>query len=149
MARLTAPFIGVALLAGAAWIATQSYEKNFADPALDPETQQRLGVQLLEFPRQLAPVPNHADVWQAIFIQPKFCDALCQGAITEQTKLGIQVIQPGDDAYDDLHDVTSAEHYASHQNKVLLVNPEGKFSGSIQPPYTAKRLNATLEALND
>lgn len=149
MARLTAPFIGVALLAGAAWIATQSYEKNFADPALDPETQQRLGVQLLEFPRQLPAVPNHADVWQAIFVQPKFCDALCQGAITEQTALGIQVVTPSDAAYEDLYDVTSAENYATHQNKVLLVNPEGKFSGSIRPPYTAQRLNAALSALND
>lgn len=149
MARLTTPFIGVALLAGAAWIATQSYQKNFADPALDHETQQRLGVQLLEFPRQLPPVPNHGDVWQAIFVQPKFCDALCQGSITEQTQLGIQVVQPSDTAYEDLYEVTSAENYANHQNKVLLVNPEGKFSGSIQPPYTAERLNAALSALNE
>lgn len=149
MSRLTAPFIGVALVAGAFWVATQSYQKNFAAPALTPEEQQNLGVQLLEFPRNIPPLERlKAGQWQAINLQPTLCDAVCQGQMAHLATLGVHVVPQSQAAYQDLVQVTSAENYAAHQGKVLLINPEGKFAGSILPPYDKSRLNMALKALN-
>lgn len=149
MSRLSAPFIGVALVAGAFWVATQSYQKNFSDPALSPEAQQNLGIQLLEFPRNVPPLERlTAGKWQAINLQPKVCDAVCQGQMAQQASFGVHIVPPSQAAYQDLVQVTSADNYAIHQGKVLLINPEGKFAGSIKPPYDKSHLGNILNALN-
>ena len=100
MSRFTAPFIGVALIAGAFWVATQSYQKNFSGPALSAEEQQRLGVLLLEFPRNIPPLTRlKVGQWQAIRLQPSVCDAVCQGQMAQQATLGIHIVPASQAAY--------------------------------------------------
>lgn len=149
MSRLTAPFIGVALVAGAFWVATQSYQKNFAGPALDEAKQAELGIQLIEFPRQVPPIERlEQGQWQLISLQPSICDAVCQGSMVQQAAAGIHVVPATQAAYTDLEQVTSAENYAAHQGKALLLNKEGRFAGSLIPPYNKERVAAALDALN-
>lgn len=149
MSRLTAPFIGVALVAGAFWITTQSYQKNFAGPALDETQQAELGIQLIEFPRQVPPIERlEQGQWQLISLQPSICDAMCQGSMVQQAASGIHVVPPTQAAYTDLEQVISAENYIAHQGKALLLNKEGRFAGSLLPPYNKERVSAALQALN-
>lgn len=149
MSRLSAPFIGVALVAGAFWVATQSYQKNFSGPALDDAQQAELGIQLIEFPRQVPPIERIAQgQWQLISLQPSICDAMCQGNMAQQAAAGIHVLPPTQAAYADLEQVTSAENYSAHQGKALLLNKEGRFAGSLLPPYSKERVSTALDALN-
>ncbi|WP_417551722.1 hypothetical protein [Marinomonas fungiae] len=149
MSRLTASFIGVALVAGAFWVATQSYQKNFSGPVLDEARQAQLGIQLIEFPRQVPPIERlEQGQWQLISLQPSLCDAVCQGQMAQQAAAGIHVVPPHQAAYQDLEQVTSAENYIGHQGHALLLNKEGRFAGSLLPPYTKARVNAALDALN-
>ncbi|SBS29612.1 hypothetical protein MAQ5080_01445 [Marinomonas aquimarina] len=149
MSRLTTPFIGVALVAGAFWVATQSYQKNFSGPALDDAQQAELGIQLIEFPRQVPPLERlEQGQWHAIRLQPSLCDAVCQGQMVQQTAAGIHVVPPSQAVYQDLLQVTSAENYAAHQGHVLLLNKEGRFAGSLLPPYNKDRVSAVLQTLN-
>ncbi|TPE47912.1 hypothetical protein FJM67_13960 [Maribrevibacterium harenarium] len=152
MKRLTTPFLGVALLAGAVWVAMQSYQKNFAGQALSQFDQERLGVQLLEFPRQLPPLGEldeaKSQQWFALQLKPTVCDALCQGEIAKFRDLGIVIASPGQAVYQDLADVTQADGYANHRDNVLLINPDGRFAGSISGPYDASRLGEIFSTLN-
>lgn len=149
MSRFTAPVLGVALVAGAFWVATKSYEKHFAAPALSETQQSQLGVQLLEFPRQLPPIERlESGQWHAIRLQPSLCDAVCQGQMVQETTFGIHVIPPSEAVHADLEQVTSAENYAVHQGKVLLINPQGRFAGSLDGAYSQVRLQTVLSALN-
>ena len=149
MSRLTAPFIGVALVAGAFWVATQSYQKNFAGPALDEAKQTELGIQLIEFPRQIPPIERlEQGQWQSVYVQPEFCDAVCQGSSVQMTKLGVHVLPANQATSAELSQILSTEKYVGHQNRVLLLNKEGKFAGSIQPPYTQESFDVIFKALN-
>lgn len=149
MSRLSAPFIGVALVAGAFWVATQSYQKNFSGPVLDEAKQAELGIQLIEFPRQVPPIERlEQGQWQLISLQPNLCDAVCQGSMAQQAAAGIHVVPPHQAVYQDLEQVTSAENYSSHQGHALLLNKEGRFAGSLLPPYNKERVSAALKALN-
>jgi len=149
MSRLSARFIGVALVAGAFWVATQSYQNNFTGPALDEAKQAELGIQLLEFPRQIPPIERlESNSWQAIRLQPEFCDAVCQGTMVQLATLGVHIVPATQAVYSDLAQVTSAEKYQLHQDKILLINPDGKFAGSLRPPYNADTLANAMQALN-
>ncbi|RDL45348.1 hypothetical protein DN730_06995 [Marinomonas piezotolerans] len=147
--RLPAPFIGVALIAGAAWVAVQSYQQHFSGPLLSDAEQAKINVSLLSFPRPLPALhSSNAGKWFVARLQPDYCDAICQGDMAQSKSWGIKVITPQAPTYDDIETTLSAPNYSAHQGKVLLINPEGEFAGSLQPPYSARRVATALEKLN-
>ncbi len=137
------------LLALGVFALNKAYQKHFNQIPLTPEQQSELGVSLLEFPRNMQPIEElPKQQWGSFFVQPSQCDTLCvrtleqlqkiQGeALASKLTLGlkIHIINNTTKGYSDYWSLVRSSGYANHFDRILLMNKEGQFAGSIIAPY--------------
>jgi len=137
------------LLALGALALNKAYQKHFNNIPLTSAEQLELGVSLLEFPRNMMPIELlPVQKWASFYVQPSSCNTLCVRTLQqlEQIKLDadsletgkgldIQIISEESIGYSDYWSLVRSTGYANHFDRILMVNPEGQFAGSIIAPY--------------
>lgn len=137
-------FLGLAI-----WVIQKSYVAHFSGPVLTESQQAELGIRLLDFPRDLPELqakPTH--VWRALYLVPDPCSSECQSQNTGLSHMSVKLVSPEDAQYSDIQSITGAEGYSYHQNRVWLIDDQGRFAGSIAPPYEKARLHRILHLIN-
>lgn len=157
----------VALILLGAWVINKAYQKHFNSININIEEQAELGVSLLEFPRNMMPIEGLTQgKWASFYVQPNQCDTLCVRTLAQleqikldvtnaleaeekiQASLEIQIIKKGMKGHSDYWSLVRSEGYASHFDRILLVNKSGQFAGSIIAPYDLTHWQALDKRLN-
>lgn len=128
-------------------VINKAYQRNFDNKALTHAEQQALQVRLLDFPRNMVSiveVENTSPNWHFFYVQPQICDESCQthlGQIHELvTPIQVRVLLPDHPHYQEIWALVRSKNYSEHFDKMLLLNPAGKFAGSVSAPYTQDRM---------
>ena len=137
------------LLALGAFALNNAYQKHFNNIPLTASEQHELGISLLEFPRNMQTIANlPVQKWASFYVQPSPCNTLCvrtvellqqikheADSLETDTGLEIQIITEESSGYSDYWSLVRSVGYANHFDRILMVNPEGQFAGSIIAPY--------------
>ena len=151
----------ILLVLGAVAI-NKAYQKHFNQIPFSQAEQLDLGISLLDFPRNMQAIEGlPSQQWGSFYVKPVQCDTLCvrtlellQGIQTqanaEEVKLGlgIQIIDSKTKGYSDYWSLIRSDGYANHFDRVLLVNPEGQFAGSIIAPYDLSHWQSLATSLS-
>jgi hypothetical protein len=151
----------ILLVLGAVAI-NKAYQKHFNQIPFNQAEQLELGISLLDFPRNMQPIEGLPEQqWSSFFVKPVQCDTLCvrtleqlQGiqaqASADEVPMGlsIQIIDSKTNGYSDYWSLIRSSGYANHFDRVLLVNPEGQFAGSIIAPYDLSHWQSLATSLN-
>lgn len=128
-------------------VINKAYQKNFNNKALNQTEQQRLQVNLLDFPRNMVPLEatqKTPNAWHFFYVKPEVCNALCQSYLAQLDELVMPVattiIKPRHSDYQEIWELVRSRNYSEHFDKVLLLNPNGQFSGSVSAPYEQARM---------
>lgn len=150
------------LLALGAFALNKAYQKHFNNIPLTSAEQLELGVSLLEFPRNMMPIERLAEQkWASFYVQPNPCNTLCVRTLQQleqikrdadslevSTGLEIQIISEESIGYSDYWSLVRSTGYTNHFDRILMVNPEGQFAGSIIAPYDLAHWQSIDKRLN-
>jgi len=141
----------IAALAVAGFIVTKAYQKNFSHKALTEAEQTELQVTLLSFPRNMSTLTEKDNHWRLFYVTPVKCGTVCQTNINQLQVLtapvNVLLINPDHQHYQEIRSLVDSQNYAEHLDKVLLINPQGQFAGSISAPYSQERMIGVFQTL--
>ena len=152
----------IILVALGALAINKAYQKHFNQIQFTSEQQLELGISLLDFPRNMQTIEGiDEQQWSSFYVIPSQCDTLCVRTLEQLTTiqaesraskdeqgLKIQIINKDTIGYSDYWSLVRSSGYASHFDRILLVNPEGKFAGSIIAPYDLEHWQSLNQQLN-
>lgn len=131
---------------------SETFRKYFEEPHLSEAQQAALQIRLLPEPRDLPDLSGvkgvKDDKWYGLLLQPKICDALCQGEVSAFEQSGQAVLRPDSALYNDTANIVAKAGYPDSQGLLLLVNKHEQIAGSIAPPYTEESISKAFKALN-
>ena len=155
-------FFFIALVLLGAWVINKAYQKHFNQIQITPAEQESLGIDLLEFPRNMKPIERlKSQDWSSFYVEPENCDTLCVRTLAQLEKieldakaakvtsnLEIQVINNQISGYKEYLSLIRSPGYSQHFDRILLINPKGQFAGSIIAPYNLAHWQALDKRLN-
>ncbi|REG83735.1 hypothetical protein [Marinomonas pollencensis] len=131
---------------------SESFRNYFEEPHLSADQLAELHIQLLPEARDLPDLSTLSKVkkhqWYGLLVQPKLCDAICQGEMSTFESNGQAVLRPGDTSYAQTLSLLNKVGDKASPGLLLLVNRHNQLAGSITPPYSVNKINQTFTALN-